>query len=456
MHWSWRRSLLPAGLDALAEGSLVLVIYVALVNVPPGGQLPLGLVEYLLAAAVGVALVRSTQRGMGRFLVLGAAVLGAGCLGWLADPLARATLLARGLGPALAIGLPGWLLGISVLRGAAHEDPAVDASVTSRVLTLGVPLVALPWLTHAGEPSGAPFVGPALVGSLLFVSSALLAIAHGRLAALGLDPGESRGGRTWNAVVVAVVALLGLAGVIAAFALGAPLAVLVSVVGGSVLAAVATGIGALLPWLTPVGSVLSGLLGRVSGLPSPGHGATSVPLIPSGGGVAASGPPAWAAALVLLGVLMGLALLVRYRRIFQGPGLPRPPGSDRERRMMVAPHLGVNVGIPHLRAAVPRLPHSPADAVEAYVQLQRDLARYPDLERRESESPGAHAARIGGGAVPAAPLALLVADFELAVYGSRTLSRHEHRRGVGRWRRIRRALRSRRGGAGAGGAGAAG
>jgi hypothetical protein len=80
---------------------------------------------------------------------------------------------------------------------------------------------------------------------------------------------------------------------------------------------------------------------------------------------------------------------------------------------------------------------SPTDAVGAYLATLDDLAAHDAaLARREPETPHAHAARAGLVEVGA-----LQADYALARYGGRQLTDAEHRRALGRWRRLGDRLR---------------
>ena len=443
MRWSWPGRVLAPALDALAEGSLLWVLYGAFAASSSSSQPPLGLVEFGLAAALGVALSRRLASPATRRLALVVGAICAGCVGWLADPSAGTTLVRDGLAPALAVGAPGWLLAVTVLRGAAHRDPAADGSVASQVLAVGVPGLALPWLTHIGARPGDAFVGPALAGSLLFVTSSLLAIAHGRLSALGLDPQQSEGGRAWAGVAVGVVVLMGLTALAATLVLGAPLTVLLSVVGGSLLAGVAHGIAGLMSVLSPVGAALGGLLDRVSGLPGPGRAPIIAPPAQPTPGPGAAGVPPIVGPLLAIAALTAVGLAIRYRHVFRAPRAVPPLRASQEMRIFVVPHVSFALRRPRLRASLPQRRRSPADAVEAYLRLLRELDGRPELARSDAESPASHAHRIGGCGLPAAPLAMLVADFELAAYGDRALGRRETVRAVARWRRLRRAIRAR-------------
>ncbi|TMF36653.1 MAG: DUF4129 domain-containing protein, partial [Chloroflexi bacterium] len=82
----------------------------------------------------------------------------------------------------------------------------------------------------------------------------------------------------------------------------------------------------------------------------------------------------------------------------------------------------------------------PADAVQAYVALLADLARHPAAGRRPGETPAEHAARLRSAGAPSLALDLLAADYALARDAGLTLSAAEDRRGIERWRILRRRL----------------
>src|SRR5450759_983557 len=135
MRWSWRASLLPVVLDGLLEGSLVGVAYLALALGGPGSSAPLLLVEFWLAAGIGLIASRWRSRRLARLDAVRAVALLAGLAGWLADPAARDALLTlRDPLAALPIHPAGWLLGIAVLRGAAHEKADVESEVATRAI----------------------------------------------------------------------------------------------------------------------------------------------------------------------------------------------------------------------------------------------------------------------------------------------------------------------------------
>ena len=70
----------------------------------------------------------------------------------------------------------------------------------------------------------------------------------------------------------------------------------------------------------------------------------------------------------------------------------------------------------------------------------RALEPFEGQGRGPDETPAAHARRLHEAGVGTLELDLLAADFELARWGGRSISRAEHRRAIGRWDRLRGRL----------------
>jgi hypothetical protein len=82
----------------------------------------------------------------------------------------------------------------------------------------------------------------------------------------------------------------------------------------------------------------------------------------------------------------------------------------------------------------------PRDGAAAYVALMDDLDRREAVKRRPSETPFEHAVRLRGQLQGALSLDLLAADYALARFKQTSLTEHEHRRAIDRWRLLRRRL----------------
>ncbi len=443
MRWSWRAEAVPVGLDALLEGSLVGVVYVALATGATGSSLPLSLVEFWAFAAVGLIWARRRPLEVPRSLWIGVLALVAGLVGWLADPGARASLatLSDPVG-ALRVHPAGWLLAAAVLRSAAHEQENDEIEACGRALGYAFAALTTSWLLHLG--SNDRFVGPALVGSAVCVGAGLLAIAHARLRDLGLLNSDTRGGRVWARLATAVVL------VVAAFAIAIALAggtsardALAAGAGpvGGLVAAILAPLGAPIAWLTSAsGGILGGL--PLPSLPGPGGGGNG------GGGSGGLSVPAGPTAAPLLGWLILAAALVaavilvyRVRRFAGRLPDPRRVAVQREehRRDLHLPRLTLR--LPPLSSPRRSPWRRPASAAEAYLAVLDDLKPRGELGRRAAETPLAHAERGGTLGLPRMPLGLLAADYELEVYGRARMSVHETGRAVGRWRRLQHVAR---------------
>jgi hypothetical protein len=447
MRWFSRANIPEVLFDGLLEGSLVGVVYLAIALGGPGSNARLSLVEFWLAAAAGVALARRRPAWLSHIDAVRALALLAGVAGWLADPAARDALTASKLPwEVLATQPAGWLLGIAVLRGGAHRDVDHESETSTRAITFGLPVLAASLLLGLG--SGSAFVVPAVVGSTVCVAAGLLSIGRARLQELETLGSVTHGRRTWPILAAAVVAMAALAIPVAIIVgISAPTATTVDVrpaegAIGSLLA----GLGGILGWLASIpGQFLNGAHSSVprdlpAPTPTPTAGPESVPSLP---GSRLSIPLGWVPTLLWVGLGVAVVLLVvRFRGLVTSRNvalvdrdLTAAPREERHREPFLA-RLNLHLSRPGIH---PRLPwrHSPTSAAEAYVALLADLSDKGDLARKPAETPRSHAGRAGSLGLPHLPLALLTADYELAVYGQTEVTRPETARAIGRWRRLR-------------------
>jgi hypothetical protein len=140
-------------------------------------------------------------------------------------------------------------------------------------------------------------------------------------------------------------------------------------------------------------------------------------------------------------LVIAILLLVRFRRAI--PGRPAMPlaalNEERHRdphRPRLNPHLPRPTFLPRFAAR-----RRPTSAAQAYVALLDDLADQGELGRRPDETPRSHAERAGNLGLARLPLGLLAADYELAVYGQAPITERENKRGLARWRRLRKLAR---------------
>jgi hypothetical protein len=446
MHWSWRANPLPVVLDALLEGSLVGVPYLALVLAGPGSTAPLSLVEFWLAAGAGLLASRWRPRHLTGVNWDRALALLCGVAGWLADSAARDVLVTmHDPLAALQIHPAGWLLGVAVLLGAIHQKPELESQVAPRAVTLAFPVLAVSLLLHAGSSDA--FGASGFIGSVVCIAAGLLAIGQARMRELDALGSVTRGGQTWPALATAVVVVAMLAIPIALLATTSGRDSAVSILGpvadgGK---AVAGATGSAVNWL---GGVLFGWLPNTSMAPVPTSMPTSMPSstpIPPSAGSSMSLPSIPGLdvfARIGLAILV-ILLLIRFRRVIPGRPTAPPPSQLSEeryrdpRRLRLSLHLPRPTFLPHIALRRSR----PTTAAAAYLALLDDLAHRGDLARSPAETPRDHVRRTAALGLPHLPLGLLAADYELAVYGQVDITSRETRRALGRWKRLRKLAR---------------
>jgi hypothetical protein len=436
MRWFWRADVPTVVVDSLLEGSLIGLIYLSLATFTRPAT-PLPLAAFWLAAATGLALARLSARRLRLEDSVPLLVVLAGVGGWYVD---------RGV---------GWLLGAAFLRGALHVDSDHESDVSVDAAMYALPGIAFAMVMHFG--SGARFVGPVLIASLICVVGGMLAIGRGRQREFeSVGPVARRrsywpllagGLGLWTAVAIPVAYVVG--------TLTLPLS----------LGPARSIAAASRPFLEAGGDLLTWFLWQISQLlPQPGFPllptpkpapspAVAPPVTQVGGAANPFLLALWtllivAISLAVLGLIVLLCLvLVRHwfgwRRALERARLPEPPPSAsghppsplaRARTRLARPR-------PHRRKTVSR---NPASAVEAYLALLDELADLglSELARSPTETPLDHAHRVGEGLEPV-PLALLAADYQLATYGRVDITDRETARALARWRRLRVLIQER-------------
>lgn len=397
-----------------------------------------GLAVFVASGIVAARLLGPRLAARWPIVALGLVALGglAGCL-LAAD--AR-TALANGVGPALAAHPGGIVAGLAVLRGFAHARLPLAEGTVTRLLSVGVPGLALAALLGGaiGDPFRARFLADALGGSIVFVAAAVLALAFARLGAIGVDGGfDWRGNPVWLGLTVLLLIVAIVVAIPLSAVAGTALSVLVSVALGPLfLLGLATGLDRsarrVLGFFVVVG-VVGWLLTR---------GPIEVTLPdPNAPGAAGQGPPspveqmvtAGLGGLLLLAAVVGLFLLIALwmRRV-------RPVDDLVAEERSIEP--GGDPGVPRRRRNRFGRRADPATAAAAYVALVDDLERHPDVRRAAAETPAEHAARLRSIGRSDLSLHLLAADYALARYGGVELPVREDRRAVGRWRVLRRRV----------------
>ena len=417
------------------EAAWITLVYVGLQWLGIKYTLELGIAHFALGVALGMVLVLTfggLRQSRYAAIVTAAAITAA----VIAALLAGAHWQDPGAWIRFAVLNPGsWLLGIAVLRGAAHSDLA-DTMATERVFRFGVPGLVAFWLTAwlSGLSDNPTFGTAAFAATLSFVAAGLLALGLGRLADLEVEAVDRGARRRWVVLLLAIVG--------AVLVIGVPLAAVLGLPVSSTLVGV---LGPLVPLLLLIGYILAvpifallnlinSLLGPASIAPQP---SVFSPPVPSGGGLLPQppiGPPPDFTWLVVVFVIVGALVLLR----FIAETLLRPERRQRGRNVdevrssepFSLPELPA---LPHLR--LPRARRAtPSNAAQAYLASLAALAA-SDAGRTASETPREHAARITG-APYGREMALLAADYQLGSFGRRALTPPEDRRAVNRWRRV--------------------
>jgi hypothetical protein len=431
--------LLPV-LAVVAEGALLAVVYVAVETTIDHRAPLLGVFE--LAAAAGATAYLVHRRWIDpdddplRFLGWLALL---GIVGWLWDADVRRLLLAGDPVSAFPLHPGGWLMVVAGMRGVARGVEIDDRALT-RLVLVGVPALSVPWIigqVAAGELRDV-FIEEAFVASISFVTAGFISAGLARLQEIGRETGiDWRHDRSWLGTVFGVLVVVLAVGIPASVLLGLPddavargiLGPIISVLGYLVIAvAAATALVAALlaAMLKSIGISLPPPVSPNQAGPQPFEALTLDQI---------RGPmTALIAAWIVIAIVLVVLARVWLRR---RPGRAGRGGSE-ERSFRLPEHLFSR------RARPPRAParqrrRDPTDAVDAYLAALDDLAAQAPAEARaEHETPRAHAGRVRLGI----ELDALQADYGLARYAGRALSDAEHRRAIGRWRRLRERLRS--------------
>ena len=435
-------SLVPFALVVVAEAAWISVL-AGLVQAFAFREPVLGIPEvagFVLAGSLAARLLgrRLGHRWPAVALVL---VVLAGIFGWITssvDP----TSLPAGIGPAI-IAPGGWMAGLAVLRGFAHAELPLEEGSIGRLLGLGVPGIAAGAILAGAiaEPVRSRLLADVLVASVVFVVTASTAGTLTRLTAIGRDAGFD-----WRRNPTALILSIGL--VVVAVPLALPLSTAAWLAIGTVAAIAIVPllvVGLVAGWNRTTLRVLAifggiGLISiavlRILG----GGPRVPVPLPDAG---PSQNEPAVAAQLLTIGitavVVFGavVAFLV-LTAIWLRRARPFEPDLVAESRTIDRP-----VGAPPRRRRWRGRRPEPIDAPAAYRALVDDLDRHQLVRREPAETPAGHAARLRAEGGDVLSLDLLAADYALARYGGVELAAWEHRRGVARWRDLRRRLAGR-------------
>ena len=431
--------------QVIAEGGWLAVVAAAIQVLT--GELPqVGPFELAVAAAVGLGWVRRrfwrgrvpSAIGLPLLAVFGGAVV------WLLDPAVSATLADGNIVGALQTNPAGWIGIVAVLRGAAHRAPDLDEDIQDTLLRWGLAIIAVGWLVGglaAQSEKAAPgaelaFESAALIGTLAFAAGGLVAAALARIA----SHQKERSGRpaSWALVTIGLAAAVISIGLLVGALLGVPLeALALALIGPVRLVLVAMVVlvaplavlgGWMAEWLHAI--IPNGITLPRFALPIFGIGPTD-PTNPA--------PTIIFFTIVGILILLELAAVLVYLRwrIKATTMTADEVVQAGEERAIVRPPSTV----PARLHPSPGRTLDPADPVDAYLLALRDLNGREALERRPSESPAAHAARLVADPALHRSFGHLAVAYQLARYGARSLGARERKRSASRLAAFRNALR---------------
>ena len=406
----------------------------------------IGLPQLAAFVLAGVLTARLLSGRLGlRWPLVSLGLIASGAaIGLFLAPSARSAVDAGGLqGMGAAIGEnPGGLFaGLAVLRGFSHARQPLREDTLGRMFGGGI--VAIAFSAMAGglvaEPWRSTYLAEVLTDSLVFVATAVVALALTRQSAVGQDSQvDWPRNPAWVGLLVLLVAIVVTLAVPAAAV--APTAIDLAI---AILLAPLLIIGLVAGW-TRSGARFVGIVLLAGGLLialRPRLGAVGQPA-----GTGTAGPDASAAtttadpSLLLVGGglitvvgIIGVLLLVRLwmRRTATNP-------TDVDEVRTIDRRAGREP-----RAARPtrlRFRRAPADAVSAYRALIGGLEQRPPVRRDPAETPAEHARRLRANGHAGLSLDLLAADYSLAQFGGVALTNRENRRAVARWRALRGQL----------------
>ena len=443
-----RWALAGSVLRVLAETGFFSVVYAAgavvLGHHPPF----LGPIEFTLLVGAGAVIGgfarESPEVGA---LVLIAAVLGGGALGWLASPDTR-SLLPEGVLTALGSHLIGWIGAFAVLRGSLITESAASAEGLEQLLRWLLPLVA--WLWGLATVLTLPVLWPsfavyALWGSLTMIVAGLAAIGLVRLRHVHADVAETSVRRVWRWLVIA--AAIGVVPLSLPFMVlaGVPLGMLFRPIAEPVLFVLGL---LILPFALIVGALLN-LFRPLFGPPGSLPPDAPAEVIHQGEQALREVGPS------LAGTVIGLFLAVIVIAVFAVAVyalarwmLRRDPYADAARRRLddtIEHAIVVPSPAPaRPRAAARHRRGAAHDAVGAYVSAVEVLSSHTGWARDPAETPAEHSLRVRAADMPGSPeFSRLAADYQLARYAERSITPRENRRALSRLDRFRRLLRSR-------------
>ena len=434
--------ILPFALVVLAEAAWISVVG-GLLQEYAFREPALGIPELAAFVVAGIVAARILGRRLeGRWPIVGLVlIVVAAIAGSLAAPAARAAI-GSGIGPVFAAHPGGWVAGLAVLRGFAHARLPIAQGTVTNLLAIGVPGLVLATLAGGliADPFRGRFLADTLAAAIVFIVATTLALALARLTAIGQESGfDWRRNPAWLGMMLALLAIAIAAALPLSAVAGPAIQTLLSVaVGPLLIVGLATGFDRtarrVILFFAAVGVaiyILVALFGSTDQPPYRVPGGTEGPSQPS---VAEQVMTVSLGGLLLLvAIIAALALAAAWMR------RTRPPDADLvEETRTIDRGIG-GAGPQRRRRRIRRRPE-PDGAAAAYVALVGDLDRHPAVRRDAAETPAEHAARLRADGRAELSLDLLAADYALARYGEIELSAREDRRGIARWRELRRRL----------------
>lgn len=347
----------------------------------------------------------------------------------------------HGIGAAIGENPGGLFAGMAVLRGFSHARQPLREDTLGRMFGGGVVAIAVAAMAGGlvAEPWRSTYLAEVLTDSLVFVATAVLALALTRQSAIGPDSQvDWPRNPAWVGLLVLLVAIVVVLAVPAAAV--APTAIDLAI---AILLAPLLIIGLVAGW-TRSGARFVGIVLLAGGLIialRPRLGTVSQPT-----GTGSAGPEASAAtttadpSLFLVGggllTIVGIVGVLLLVRLWMRRTATNPTDVDEVRTIDRRP--GREPRTPRR----PRLPfrRSPSDAVAAYQALIVDLDERPKVRRDPAETPAEHAHRMRERGFAGLSLDLLAADYALARFGAVPLTERENLRAITRWRGLRRQL----------------
>jgi hypothetical protein len=433
--------LLPV-LAVVAEGALLAVIYVAVettldARVPLLGTLELSVAAGITALAAHRRWIQPDEEPTSFMLLL----LGLGVVGWLWSSEARDLLLAGNPIDAMLHHPGGWLMLVAGMRGVGRAELADDRALT-RLVLVGLPALSAPWaLGQFSSPELRPvFTDAAFVSSLTFVTAGFTAAGLARLQEIGRQTGvDWRRDRSWLGTVLAILAIVIGIGLPAAWLLDLP----ADAVARGILEPILGILGYVLVTFAAVAALIASILARLirsTGFELPGpmtpDQIARLQEVPKYTVEQLRGPIVIVVLVWGLLIVLGIVLL----RVWMRSRARRTAGgATEERSFRIPPGLLRLPRVPRRATAAVPAPVAARDAVTAYLAALDEIRSHRPAEARDpSETPRAHARRAALGP----ELAALQADYALARYAERPITQAEHRRALGRWRRLRDRLRT--------------